>query len=156
MMIRQAIFLGTALALAGCASSPPPQPVVVQQPVATAGLLQIAIAAPASAVRSTLIERARSRGAAAQAGRNTVTLEAQLPETSEALARLCGPHQPGRRLRVVISTEEGVGQTIVTERRFVMDGAASCPIQLTEADRENGMRSMAELKAQVEARVARR
>lgn len=149
------------LALTACGRSAPPPPVQVVAPqpaiAAPEGALAIVIDAPAAMVRDAIVARARSRGAAARAGRTSVTLERALPETPAALAAMCGAHQEGRKVQIVISTDEKDGRTQVVERRLVIDpDGVRCAIRLTEADREQGMKSMLDLKTEVESRVVRR
>lgn len=154
-MMRNSILLAAFLLLAGCASlaPPPPPPPPVATPSVDATSLVISINAPASEVRSTVVGRARARGTAARlTDPRTIVLERALQETPEALAELCGPHQQGRIVRIVLTTAQSGAVTQLTERRFVVDGANSCAVVLAGADREAGMRSLEELKAQVESR----
>lgn len=155
-MMRSGFFLASFLLLAGCASlapPPPPPPQPVAAPGADATSLVISINAPASEVRSTVVGRARARGTAARlTDPRTIVLERALQETPEALAELCGPHQQGRIVRIVLTTAQSGAVTQLTERRFIVDGANSCAVVLAGADREAGMRSLEELKAQVESR----
>jgi hypothetical protein len=109
------------------------------------------ILARGQVVRSVIAERARSRGA--MIASNTVrgvVLERVLPETSPVLQQSCGPHIPGRKVRIILSTDEQAGRTIVAEQRYIVDGTNLCAIQLNAVDVSEANRSLDELKQQVE------
>jgi hypothetical protein len=154
--IARGTVLGAAsLMLAGCISSRPADPV---GPAADEAL-SIVINAPAQRVQRAIVSRARARGTTGQAvDQRTVVLERALPSSPPALEAMCGPHQLGRVVRVVITTDEAAGgPTKVVERRFVVDhGVKPCPVKLSQGDIESGNKSLEELKAQVESPSARR
>jgi hypothetical protein len=150
-----AVF-ATAAAVAACATptirqaDPPPA-------VAPANVPSVIVLAPLSRVQATIIQRANQRGTAvSRVDARAVVLERELPSSPPVLEGSCGPHESGRRVRVILSTQEAGGRTSVTEERFVVDGARVCPVQLGEADMTEAMRSLAELKAQAETASARR
>ena len=152
---RTLLILLAALALSACNTArfsgpqfPPPS--------AAAGP-SVEIRAPGEQVRRVISQRARSRGTDVVADdQRGVVLERALAQTSPVLEASCGPHQPGRRIRIELSTEERPDTTLVTERRFVLDAGGVCPVRLNEADIAEANNSLNELKAQVERRFARR
>lgn len=152
MILIGALALGS-LSLGGCVTAAPPPP----RPVGETAL-RVTINASPDFVRQTLLMRAASRGAAARTpNARTVVLERPIAETTPALAAVCGPHKPGRRVSVVIATERAGNRTAVTERRFLIDGDGTrCAVLLTPEDVVAGNRSLAELKAQVESQMAGR
>jgi hypothetical protein len=148
-MTRIAIVAAlVATSLAACGTpprqSPPPS---VQGPAVP----NTEILARGQVVRGAIVDRARSRGA--MIASNTprgVVLERVLPETSPVLQQSCGPHIPGRKVRIILSTDEQAGRTIVAEQRYIVDGPNLCAIQLNAADVSEANRSLDELKQQVE------
>jgi hypothetical protein len=152
-MTRHGLILIGALALGGCVTAAPPPP----RPVGETAL-RVTINASPEFVRQTILMRAASRGAAARTpNARTIVLERQITETTPALAAVCGPHKPGRRVSIVIATERAGTRTAVTERRFLIDGDGTrCAVLLTPEDVAAGNRSLAELKAQVETQMAGR
>jgi hypothetical protein len=153
--MRQLLALATvAAALAACG----PQ----NRPVATApvsavnpGVPFVDIAAPGPRVRAAIAERARSRGTkVASNTRDGVVLERELPSTTPALEQSCGPHQQGRKVRIILSTDEQPGRTVVSEQRYVVDGAGVCLVRLDRADMDEAVRSLDQLKQQIEGRTA--
>jgi hypothetical protein len=153
-MTRQGLILIGALALGGCVTAAPPPPA---QPTGVAEL-RVTINTTPDYVRQTIIARAAARGTAGTSpNARTIVLEREISETTPALAAVCGPHQPGRRVRVVLTTDRAGPRTVVTERRFLLDrGGARCAVLLTPEDVAAGNRSLAELKAQAETQVAGR
>lgn len=110
------------------------------------------IAAPGNRVRAAIAERARSRGTkVASNTRDAVVLERELPSTAPALEASCGPHQPGRKVRIILSTEEQPGRTVVAEQRYVIDGQAVCPVRLNPADMDEAVKALDQLKMQIES-----
>jgi hypothetical protein len=152
-MTRHGLLLIGILALGGCVTAAPPPP----RPTGEAAL-RVTINASPDFVRQTLLMRAASRGAVARTpNARTVVLERPIAETTPALAAVCGPHKPGRRVSVVITTEGSASRTALTERRFLIDGDGTrCAVLLTPDDVAAGNRSLAELKAQVETQMAGR
>lgn len=152
-MIRYSLLLVGALAVGGCvsASSSPPPP-------AGEVALRVTVNASPAQVRQAILARAASRGTSARTpdGR-TVILERPIAETTPPLQAVCGPHRPGRRVSVVITTDRAGNRTAVTERRFLIDSDGTrCAVLLTPADVVEGNRSLAELKAQAEGQTAGR
>jgi hypothetical protein len=142
--------------LTGGPSAPAPQPAAVA-PAPTMGTTPtVMINAPAVTVREVLVSRARSRGASPTLTAAAVVIQRELPSTNEALAAACGPHRPGRAVRVVLGTEAAGLGTRVTEQRYIVDGTNVCPLPLNEADANQAVASLNEVKAQAESRVARR
>ncbi len=122
-------------------------PVSVQNP----SVPNTEVLARGQVVRSVIADRARSRGAIiASNTQRGVVLERVLSETSPVLQQSCGPHVPGRKVRIILSTDEQAGRTIVAEQRYIVDGANLCAIQLNAADVNEANRSLDELKQQVE------
>src|SRR5690606_30597483 len=118
-LIARGAVLGVAsVALAGCISSRPTEPAGPAPDEA----LSITINAPAQRVQRAIISRARARGTTGHAvDARTVVLERALPSSPPALEAMCGPHQLGRVVRVVITTTEAAGgPTRVEERRFIV------------------------------------
>ncbi|WP_296576983.1 hypothetical protein [Phreatobacter sp.] len=152
-MTRHGLLLIGILALGGCVTAAPPP----SRPTEEAAL-RVTINASPDFVRQTLLMRAASRGAVARTpNARTVVLERPIAETTPALAAVCGPHKPGRRVSVVITTEGSASRTALTERRFLIDGDGTrCAVLLTPDDVAAGNRSLAELKAQVETQMAGR
>ncbi len=135
------------LALAGCNTTRSPQPPVAQ----VAAGPSVDILAPSARVRQVIAQRAQQRGAGVLSNdARGVILERQLPSTSPVLEASCGPHQPGRRIRIELRTAEVPGRTEVTERRIVLDQGKACIVQLNEADIAEANASLNELKQQVE------
>jgi hypothetical protein len=154
MIQRGLVFIG-ALALGGCvtasAPSAPPRP-------AGETALRITINASPDYVRQVILQRAAARGTAGSSpNARTIVLERQMAETPPALAAVCGPHKPGRRVSVVITTERAGNRTALTERRFLIDGDGTrCGVLMTPEDVSAGNRSLAEIKAQAESQMAGR
>lgn len=157
------LIAAAGLALAGCArigdpfARPAPAPVATPAPAATAGgVPTVEVAAPGNMVRDILVARARSRGANPTLTAAAVVIQRALPSTNETLAASCGPHQPGRAVRVVLGTEPIAAGTRLTEQRFIVDGQNICPLALNAADVAEAERSLGEVKQQAEMRMARR
>ena len=157
------IACAAGLALAGCArigdpfGSSPPAPVATPAPAPTAGgVPTVDVAAPGNVVRDILVARARSRGASPTLTAAAVVIQRALPSTNETLAASCGPHQPGRAVRVVLGTQPTSTGTRLTEQRFIVDGQNICPLPLNAADVAEAERSLGEVKQQAELRTARR
>jgi hypothetical protein len=156
MLMKQLGFLFIAgLALGGCVTASAPS-----APPAPAGeaALRVTINATPDYVRQTIIARAAARGTAGTSpNARTIVLERQIAETTPALQAVCGPHKPGRRVSVVITTDRAGNRTVVTERRFLIDGDGTrCAVLMTPEDVVAGNRSLAELKAQAESQMAGR
>jgi len=109
-------------------------------------------------VRQVILSRAAARGTAGSSpNARTIVLERQMSDTTPALQAVCGPHKPGRRVSVVITTERAGNRTAVTERRFLIDGDGTrCAVVMTPEDVVAGNRALAELKAQAESQMAGR
>jgi hypothetical protein len=153
--LRSTIVAAAALSLAGCISSRPAEPAGPAPDEA----LSTVINAPAQRVQRVIVSRARARGTSGHiVDSRTVVLERALPSSPPALEAMCGAHQLGRVVRIVITTDEQAGgPTRVVERRFVVDhGAKPCPVKLSQGDIESGDKSLDELKAEVESPSARR
>ncbi len=154
------LVAAAAMPLAGCISSSKPEPTApaLRATPPSDEALNVLINAPAQRVQAAIVSRARSRGTGGTiTDARTVVLERALQQTSPGLEAVCGPHQLGRIVRIIINTVENPpGQTDVTERRFVVDGAKSCPVKLSPGDIESGNKSLEELKLQVESASAKR
>lgn len=150
---------GLALGLGGCGlgplSAPPPPPAATFAPPAP-NVPTVDIAAAPDVVRDVLVKRARARGSAPTLTASAVVIERQLPSTNETLAAACGPHVPGRAVRVVLGTDAMPTGTRVTEQRYIVDGSRICPIPMTDADMAQSRASLGEVKTQAEQRVAGR
>ncbi len=158
---RKLLLLAVAaLPLAGCLSSGKPEPTAaaLRATPPSDEALSVIVHAPAQRVQAAIVSRARSRGTGGTvADARTVVLERALAQTPPGLEAVCGPHQLGRIVRIIINTDEDPpGETAVVERRFVVDGAHSCPVKLSPGDIESGNKSLEELKLQVESASARR
>ncbi|MET0604918.1 MAG: hypothetical protein ABWZ80_00530 [Beijerinckiaceae bacterium] len=145
--ILPAMIAVATLLAAACA---PRRPVVDAAPKAVASDPSVFITAPGTRVRAVIAARAQSRGTTVAS--NTpqgVILERALAQSPEALEAQCGPHQPGRLIRVVLSTANSPGGTTVTEQRFIVDGADVCPVTLTPAEVEQANAALQETRNQV-------
>ena len=149
--ILASILPAMALTVAACGPRPSlvasPSVPVAAQPAAAPSIV---IAAAGSRVRAVIVARAQARGATIAA--NTpqgVALEGPLAQTTEVLEAQCGPHQAGRKQRILLATSEGLGSTTVTEQRFVVDGSEVCPLQLSAAEVAAGNRRLQDLRNQV-------
>ena len=154
-MTRFGLLLIATLAVGGCVTaSAPPAPL----PPAGETALRVTINATPDYVRQAIIARAAARGTAGSSpDARTIVLERQMAETSPALQAVCGPHKPGRRVRVLIKTDGAGNRTVVTERRFLVDGDGTrCAVVMTSEDVAAGNRALAELKAQAESQMAGR
>jgi hypothetical protein len=153
-MTKQGLLLIGALALGGCMTASPSAP----PPPAGETALRVTINASPDYVRQAILARAAARGTAGSSPNNrTIVLERQMSETTPALAAVCGPHRPGRRVSVVITTERAGNRTAVTERRFLIDGdGRRCAVVMTTEDVVAGNRALAELKVQAESQMAGR
>ena len=151
---------GASLALGGCFGAPTPPPVVAvpaPAPVVTAGPVPtVDMAAEPEKVRDILVKRARARGSSPTTTDSAVVMQRALPSTNEALAKACGPHAPGREVRVVLGTEPIDAGTRVTEQRYIVDGDKVCPIPLSEADVKQSEATLKEVKTQAEKRATAR
>ena len=147
-MIKNLVLLSLfALSLAGCGAARFSAP----QLAPAASGPSVDIFAPGARVRQVIAQRAVRRGTQVVANDpRGVVLERALPQTSPVLEASCGPHQPGRRIRIELLTDERPGVTQVTERRLVLDGGGVCPVRLNAADIDEANRSLNELKQQVE------
>lgn len=151
--VKLALIMLTAAALAGCGT----RPSIVESPAQTAPAVvapqaepSIVIAAPGARVRAVIVARARARGATiASDTPDGIALQGPLAQTTEALEAQCGPHQEGRMQRIFLQTREEAGGTVVTDRRFVVDGTNICPIQLTPEELPAARNSLEELRKQV-------
>jgi hypothetical protein len=169
---RAALVTVLGLALAGCVGGrvgfpalesprpPQPAPAMLQPAPATGSQPQILINAPSKRVQDTIIARAQTRGTNIVGANLTgVTLEVPLNQSSELVVQQCGPHEPGRTIRVYLETVGAGNTTTVTERRFIVDGGSrSCELSLPPGDVDQANRSLADLKTQAErpARTAQR
>jgi hypothetical protein len=133
--------------------APAQQPPSAQQPSTASGRPSIFINAPPKRVEETIIARAQRRGTNIVGASPTgVTLEIPLKASSIAIEEQCGVHKDGRTLRVFLETlPSGIGTT-VSEDKFVIDGgASSCQFLPKQADVDESIKSLADLKQQSEA-----
>jgi hypothetical protein len=144
-----------ALLAAACASprqAPVPPALPASGVVSQGGTPSVIITAPSQRVRQLIAARAQQRGTgvASNTARGVV-LERPLPQSSEVVEASCGPHQPGRLIRVLLATSEIGVQTQVSESRFIIDGRTICPLRLTEKDVQDANASLDQLRAQAES-----
>lgn len=144
MKAMKILLLMSVLALPGCAGGvrfgPRPQ-------VATPGTI---INAPLRIVRDVITDSARRRGTAITLVGNGLVLEAPLAHTRAEVAESCGPHRPGRRTRVVLTTvAEGRG-TLLSEERYVVDGQQTCFLPLSPEDAAQSRDALNRIKATAE------
>jgi hypothetical protein len=115
------------------------------------------INAPIKTVRDTIISRAKSRGTTvASVEPSGVVLERTLPQSSAIMESSCGAHKPGRKIRILLGTSDQGQVTVVSQQNFVVDDGVECRIQQTAEVTEEARRSLADLKSEVENKVARR
>jgi hypothetical protein len=158
---------GLSLSLSGCmsgvtrlmpATAPPP---VVQAPVqqtsAQSSVPTLEVFAPVKVVRDAIISRAKARGTTvASVEPAGIVLEKTLQQSPPALESSCGSHKKGRKIRVLLGTQDQGAVTLVSEQRFVVDDGVECLIKLTPDVIEDAKRSLNELKTESESKVARR
>lgn len=149
--MRRAVFLLPLLGIAACSS---PRPPVVASPQPAPGPVvvgpSIMIEAPAARVRQTIAARTASRGGKVAA--NTpegIVLERPMAETNAVLADQCGPHQPGRLLRVLLGTQSSGAGTLVTESRYIVDAGNVCQVKMTADEVTQANASLEDLRKQV-------
>jgi hypothetical protein len=152
-MIRVTAVLATALALGGCvsgrfgAAAPP-----AERP-------GIVVEASLQTVRDVIQDSARQRGSAVVLVGDGLVLERPLAQSSDNVVVACGPHRPGRQVRVVLRTQsEGPARTRLSEERYVVDSGQACPLPLDAADLAQSRQALARIKATSEAvqgRIAR-
>ncbi len=140
------------LTLAACGPRPAAvQPVVATpQPQTQALVPSVFITAPGQRVRAVIAARAQSRGTTVAS--NTpqgVVLEREIPSSTEALEAQCGPHQAGRKIRVVLATQDAPGGTTVSEQRYILDGGGVCPVTLTPEEVTQANASLQDTRNQV-------
>ena len=137
------VMLGM-LMVAGCAG----RPQFGQRPqVTTSGTV---VNAPVRIVRDVITDSARRRGTAVTLVGNGLILEAPLAETRIEVAETCGPHRPGRRTRVVLTTvPEGRG-TLLSEDRYIVDGVQTCYLPLSPEDAVQSRAALNRIKATAE------
>jgi hypothetical protein len=166
--IQAAIFIsGLSISLSGCMSgvtrlmpSSAPPPVVqapVQQASSQSSVPTLEVFAPVKVVREAIISRAKARGTTvASVEPAGIVLEKTLQQSPPALESSCGAHKKGRKIRVLLGTQDQGAVTLVSEQRFVVDDGAECLIKLTPDVVEDAKRSLNELKTESESKVARR
>lgn len=170
--LRLVAWLALATGVAGCNAGGSPfrnpfgarqasvQPLPAEPaPVVSAGRPQIAINASPRRVQDAIIDRAQTRGTKVVGANTTgVTLEAPLRQSTEVVQEQCGPHRDDRTVRVYLETLAANPGTLVSERRFIVDGGATaCELALPPGDVDEANRSLADLKALAEQpRVATR
>jgi hypothetical protein len=157
VFIARGVTLSTAMLLVGCNSSgrESREPQTGPRADPNAAKPAIYINASQSAVHEELTRRAAQRGTKiVEVAKSGVKLEVGLNQSSPIVEIQCGPHQVGRVLQVVVSTEPFGSGTAVTEDRFIIDGSdRRCKLNLTSSDLEEGKGTLAGLKRQVEERV---
>ncbi len=159
-------LLMTTLLLSGCVygtagiypiSIPVPAPAPATIPrahVVNAPTLEIA--APIKIVRNAIISRARARGTlVASVEPSGVVLEKTLQQSPVALVTACGAHKIGRLIRVLLGTQDNGDKTLVSEQRFIVDDGIECRLSSPDVADE-AMRSLNELKRDVESKIAQR
>ncbi|OQW83392.1 MAG: hypothetical protein BVN31_05875 [Proteobacteria bacterium ST_bin15] len=138
------MLLLSVLVVAGCAG----RPQFGQRPqVTTPGTV---VNAPVRIVRDVITDSARRRGTAITLVGDGLILEAPLAETRIEVAEICGPHRPGRKTRVVLTTvPEGRG-TLLSEDRYIVDGAQTCYLRLSPEDAAQSRHALNRIKATAE------
>jgi hypothetical protein len=147
---RVSLFLICALALAGCRSAPQ-----VASLNTGAGTPSIFIAAQEAKVQQIIIARAAAKGSIIKPSNNgQLVLERPLEKPSAEVIAACGESWFGRKVRVVISLQVINGGTQVSERRYIIGGAAisggDCAMPLSQDDYAQSMSALNEVKAQAE------
>jgi hypothetical protein len=144
-----------ALTLSGCVATRPgggwggASERVVERP-------QTMVAASLQVVRDVIEDSARARGSAVVLVGDGLVLERPLDRSSEDVVQSCGPHRAGRSVRVVLRTRaQGADRTLLSEERYIVDGGATCPLQLTQSDFSQSQQALARIRVQAEAVQAR-
>lgn len=144
MKLVTMMLLSGVLVVAGCAG----RQRVGQRPqvVAPATIVN----APLRIVRDVITDSARRRGTAITLVGDGLILEAPLAQTRIEVAENCGPHQPGRKTRIVLTTvTEGRG-TLLSEDRYIVDGAQTCYLPLSPEDAAQSRDALNRIKATAE------
>jgi hypothetical protein len=135
------------LGLAGCVA---PRSTVMIAP----DVPSIAIAASPEVVRAVIIDSARQRGSAIGQVGDGLILERPLDASSATVVAACGDHQRGRAVRVVLRVRGGATGTVLSEERYIVDGAAVCALPHTPEDRRQAAGALGRIRQQAESRRA--
>ena len=131
------VFALCGLALSGCANS------LRFGGPSRATLPGTVVNAQVQIVRDVITDSARRRGSAIALIGDGLVLEAPLQSSREEVQEACGPHRAGRRTRVVLRTQSEGRATLLSEERYIVDGASACFLPLTQ---EDAMQSRAALR----------
>ena len=123
-----------ALALAGCTTGGRFVEAVPTQQFVASRSPEVIVNAPADVVRSVIAENAARRGSNLFEVGGGLALQAPLGQTTPEVAVACGPHIPGRQIRVLLRANEQGQRTRLTEERFIVDGGRVCPMPMVDAD----------------------
>jgi len=116
----------------------------------------IVVNAPVAIVRDVIIDSARQRGSAVQPVGDGLVLQRPLPSSSPEVMAACGPHRPGRNVRVVLrAVAQGAAQTRLSEDRFIVDGASICPLPIAGDDLRQSNDALNRIRVTAEAVQAR-
>ncbi|WP_376802478.1 hypothetical protein [Candidatus Raskinella chloraquaticus] len=138
------VLVLSVLMVAGCASRPQ---FGQRLQVATPGTV---VNAPVRIVRDVITDSARRRGTAITLVGDGLILEAPLAETRVEVEETCGPHRPGRKTRVVLTTVPAGGGTLLSEDRYIVDGAQTCYLRLSPEDAAQSRNALNRIKATAE------
>ncbi len=115
---------------------------------------EVTINAPLSIVQSVILDGAAQRGSRlTDVGGGGLALEAPLAQTTPEVAAACGPHLPGRMVRVVLRAREQGERTRLAEERFIVDagGQRVCPMPMVDADVRQAMGALSRVRETSEA-----
>lgn len=136
----------SAFGLVGCTNvgrfiEPPAQTFVAQRSP------EVIVNAPLSVVQSVIVENANARGSRLiDVGGGGLALETPR-ETTREMEAACGPHQPGRVVRVILRVREQGERTRLSEERFIVDRGRACPMPLVQDDVQQAMGALSRVKA---------
>ena len=149
-MRHSLIVAVAAFGLVGCTNvgrfiEPPAQTFVAQRSP------EVTVNAPRSVVESVIVDGANARGSRLTDVGGGFALEAPLNATTAEVAMACGPHQPGRMVRVILRAREQGERTRLSEERFIVDGGRACPMPLVQADVQQAIGALSRVKATAES-----
>lgn len=144
MTRHYALIVLLALSVAGCAGGPR-----YGRP-ARSPVPGVQIDASLQVVRDVIMDSARKRGSAVTLVGDGLVLEAPLASTRPEVEDICGPHQPGRKTRVVLRTVADERGTILSEERYIVDRGGSCFLPLTPEDAAQSRNALQRIKATAE------
>jgi hypothetical protein len=144
---RIAALLLAATTLAGCTAG---RNLSFDRPTELPG---ITVEASLQVVRDVITDSAQQRGSAVALVGDGLVLQRPLGQSSPDVEAACGPHRPGRNVRIVLRTRAiGSTRTQLSEERYVVDsGGRTCPVPLLREDLAQSRAALARIKAQSEA-----